>query len=338
MNLTSGQISIQPIPQHPVISGSVTLSIIGITGKIKVVSWYKGRQARYQYQILSSFSNGSLHIKDLNNKDGGNYPAYLLTESLAKIEHLKLNVYDPVTKPKITASINQPKENESLTLTCSTLQPVTIWWTRNGGSIPSGAKLSKDNKGLSFSSIKREDAGEYRCEAENIASKDSSDPYKVTVTYGPDKAQIEGEAFVSLGCTITLTCSADSVPTPEYQWKSNGSDLQEKTNKYSISNAAPEDEGLYTCVVRNPVTLRTATDSCYVNVTIGFVEGYEDSMGLIIGVVFGTILGVVLIIIISVFLYRKISAKRRNDSLENKLGLFTVSENVKEEASLQTDL
>ncbi|XP_073426893.1 cell adhesion molecule CEACAM8-like isoform X2 [Dendrobates tinctorius] len=336
MDVTSGQISIQQIPQYPLISGSVTLSIIGITEKIKVVSWYKGRQARYQNQILScdfarsppllpgplynerfsAFGNGSLHITELHISDGGNYPAYMLTETLAKIEHLKLNVYDPVTKPKITASINQPKENEALTLTCNTLQAVTIRWTRNGGSVPSGAKLSKDNKGLTFSSIKRGDSGEYRCEAENIAN-------------GPDKAQIEGAAFVSLGSSTTLTCSAESVPPPEYQWQHNDTDLQEKTNKYNINNALPEDEGQYMCAAKNPVTLRTATDSFYVNVTAAFVEGYEDSTGLILGVFFGTILGVALIIILSVFLYRKIIAKKTNDSLQNKLGLFTVSENVK---------
>ncbi|CAJ0928371.1 unnamed protein product [Ranitomeya imitator] len=55
-----------------------------------------------------------------------------------------------------------------------------------------------------------------------------------------------------------------------------------------------------------------ATGSFYVNVTAGFVDGCEDSMGLILGVVFGTILGVVLIIILSVFLYKKIRAKRIN--------------------------
>ncbi|CAJ0928372.1 unnamed protein product [Ranitomeya imitator] len=202
MDLTSGQISIRPIPQYPVINGSVTLSVIGITEKIMVVTWYKGRLARYQNQILSrdfarsppllpgplynerfsAFSNGSLHIKELHINDEGNYAAYMLTDTLEKTEHLKLNVYDSVTKPTITASINQPKENETLTLTCNTLQAVTIRWTRNGGPVLSRAKLSKDNKGLTLSRIKRRDSGEYRCEAENIASMDSSDPFTVTVT------------------------------------------------------------------------------------------------------------------------------------------------------------
>ncbi|CAJ0928379.1 unnamed protein product [Ranitomeya imitator] len=164
---------------------------------------------------------------------------------------------EPVTKPRITAPTAQPKENESFALTCNTVHATTIRWTRNGASVPSGAKLSGDNKTLTFSNVKRGDAGEYRCEARNLVSTNMSDPYTLTVAYGPDKAQIEGAAFVRPGSSITLTCSADSVPTPEYQWKRNSTDIQEKTSKYTISKAAPEDEGLYTCVVKNPVTLRT---------------------------------------------------------------------------------
>ncbi|XP_066465499.1 carcinoembryonic antigen-related cell adhesion molecule 7-like [Eleutherodactylus coqui] len=252
VDVTSGQRSIQLIPQYPVINGAVTLRVTGITEEIVGFSWFKGPNTNAQYQILSdipgsslppvngpqynpritAFSNGSLQIKDLQITDGGNYTVKIQTVRAAQDINVNLTVYEPVTKPKITGPTTQPKENDTVTLTCDTSKTTTITWTRRGAHIFSEAKLSGDNKTLTFSSVKRADSGEYRCEAQNLISKESSDPYRVSVAYGPDKAQIQGESLVGLGSSITLTCSADSEPDPEYQWGFNGKVLEQKINKY----------------------------------------------------------------------------------------------------------
>ncbi|XP_073513818.1 uncharacterized protein [Phyllobates terribilis] len=113
MDVTSGQISIQPIPQYPVINGSVTLSLTGITDKIEAVIWYKGPNRSPQYEILvyvpginrtlvgrplyndriSVFNNGSLHIKDLRLTDGGNYKVTAPTLTSANNVDVTLTVY-----------------------------------------------------------------------------------------------------------------------------------------------------------------------------------------------------------------------------------------------------
>ncbi|XP_073513820.1 cell adhesion molecule CEACAM10-like isoform X5 [Phyllobates terribilis] len=114
MDVTSGQISIQPIPQYPVINGSVTLSLTGITDKIEAVIWYKGPNRSPQYEILvyvpginrtlvgrplyndriSVFNNGSLHIKDLRLTDGGNYKVTAPTLTSANNVDVTLTVYE----------------------------------------------------------------------------------------------------------------------------------------------------------------------------------------------------------------------------------------------------
>ncbi|XP_069597290.1 carcinoembryonic antigen-related cell adhesion molecule 6-like [Ranitomeya imitator] len=316
LEMVYGIASFQLVPQYPTINGSVTLNIMGIMENIGDFTWYKGSKPDIPYGILSfiypnspiilrgplfndrfsAFNNGSLRIKDLRATDGGNYTVQLKKtfENLT----VSLIVYESVTKPIIIAFTTQLKENEVFTLLCTTEHAMTIRWTRNGAGIPSGSILFRDNRTLTFPNVKRGDAGEYRCEAQNLVSASTSDPYPVTVAYGPDMVHItSGRLHVNPGSSITLICSADSVPPPEYQWKHNGTDLKEKTNKYIISNAAPEDEGLYTCVVRNPVTLGTAIDSAYVNVTTDIAVGTSGLSPIIIaGVVCGTAVSIVVIL------------------------------------------
>ncbi|XP_073512030.1 cell adhesion molecule CEACAM7-like isoform X2 [Phyllobates terribilis] len=304
MDVTSGQISIQLIPRYPVISGSVTLSLTGNTKQINRYYWYKGPNKNDDYEILKysnnakrplnigplyndrmiAFNNGSLQINNLQIKDVGNYILRLWGKNLAEVSHVILTVYEPVTKPKITASITQPKESDPLNLSCDTSVAAKITWTRNGASISSEAQLSRDNKTLTFSSVKRKESGEYQCEAGNVVGSSTSDPHTVTVAF-----------------------------------------LAEKTSKYDISNAAPEDEGQYTCVVKNEVTLHTAAANVYVTVTAEFIN-----YTFILGLAFGLILGILVIIFGIVCLYWKIVRKRRNELLGNRQDLIDVYYNVEE--------
>ncbi|XP_071969841.1 pregnancy-specific beta-1-glycoprotein 5-like isoform X2 [Engystomops pustulosus] len=306
------------------------MTVTGITGNIVRITWYKGPNTDAPYFILTSFpggglptvfgpqhnarisalNNGSLHIKDLQLTDRGNYIAKIQTDKTQLDLPVMLEVYEPVTKPKITASSTSPKENDSLSLTCDTSRAMRRIWTRRGASISSEATLSGENRTLSFRSVGRGDSGEYQCEAENLVSKESSDPYTVTVAYGPDNVRIEGTVYVKPGSSITFTCSADSLPPPEYEWKVNGTTVQEKTNKYRISEVIPEDEGTYTCVVRNAVTLRTAAASVYLNVTEKGSTGDSDSKdsAMVVGVVVAALL---LLLLIAAIIYLLIIHKRR---------------------------
>ncbi|XP_066461768.1 carcinoembryonic antigen-related cell adhesion molecule 7-like [Eleutherodactylus coqui] len=221
VDVTSGQRSIQLIPQYPVINGAVTLRVTGITEERLNFTWYKGPSTASQYQILTyisgspdppvpgdlynpmitPFSNGSLQIRDLHISDGGNYIVKIQTAITAQDINVNLTVYEPVRKPTITASTIQPKENYEFTLTCDTKKATTITWTRRGAHISSEAKLSGDNSTLTFSSVKREDSGEYWCEAQNLVSKESSEPYAVYTVYA---ASLNGN-YCIIGLALGLT-------------------------------------------------------------------------------------------------------------------------------------
>ncbi|XP_075047019.1 cell adhesion molecule CEACAM5-like isoform X2 [Mixophyes fleayi] len=203
MDLTSGMMNIQLIPQYPVIGGSVTLSVTGITGRIPSFSWYKGPNTNPVYQILTyilgdpspqingplyfsrarPFPNGSLLISDLHLTDRGDYIVSVQTENPAEQTSVTLTVYERVSKPKLIAPTSLPKENHSITLTCDTSNAERILWSRGSVGLPSGPILSADNRTVTFPKVTRADSGEYRCEAENSVSKSISDPYTVTVSF-----------------------------------------------------------------------------------------------------------------------------------------------------------
>ncbi|XP_063798599.1 carcinoembryonic antigen-related cell adhesion molecule 8-like isoform X2 [Pseudophryne corroboree] len=287
MDLTSGMVNIQLIPQYPVIGESVTLGVTGVTGRVASIIWHKGPNTNKEYLILTylpndpspllpgplyvsrarPFPDGSLLITDLHITDTDNYIVKVQTEKTQEQASVTLTVYERVSKPKVSASTSQPKENDTFTLTCDTRNAERILWSRNSVSLPSGPILSADNRTVTFSRVTRGDSGDYRCEAENPASRSISDPYTVTISYGPENVQITGKLYVNFGSDISLSCSADSVPPADYQWRFKDGDLNPKQNTLLIHNASSDKQGTYSCVVTNAETRLTVTTSVFVNVT-----------------------------------------------------------------------
>ncbi|XP_073458210.1 cell adhesion molecule CEACAM8-like [Aquarana catesbeiana] len=328
VDVSGGMTSIQLIPQNPVIRGSVTMSVTGITGRIQSITWYKGPNTNREYQILTyitgdknpiipgplynsrmtPFPDGSLQISNLNMTDEGNYIVKIHTTTNQSDTPVYLKIYDVVGKPTITAPTSPPKENDTVTLTCTSTNAERIVWSR----VPSGATLSSDNRTISFLRINRMNSGDYQCEAENLVSKKTSDPYTLTIAYGPENVKI---IVQSLGYSaILLTCSADSVPRPSYQWF-NGTYLIVQENTFHIDGANLDNELTYTCVVSNPVTQHTATASLYMKADIATALCQTSGSGLGVGEIAGIVLGTVCgLFILEVIVYFVLKAKRKTPS------------------------
>ncbi|XP_063797786.1 carcinoembryonic antigen-related cell adhesion molecule 1-like [Pseudophryne corroboree] len=116
MDLTSGQIDIQLIPQYPVIQQSVTMNVVGINRKMFSIVWYKGTITSAEHQILvylvpgvtstlltgplyvsraRPFPNGSLLISDLQITDSDNYTVRIQTERRVEQASVTLAIYAP---------------------------------------------------------------------------------------------------------------------------------------------------------------------------------------------------------------------------------------------------
>ncbi|XP_077312925.1 cell adhesion molecule CEACAM8-like isoform X2 [Lithobates pipiens] len=328
VDVSGGMMSIQLIPQNSVIGGSVTMSVTGITGRMRYFIWYKGLNTdNNDHTILTYIPgdnppldpgplynsrmtpllNGSLQISNLNRMDEGHYTVKIQADQQSDTR-IYLKIYDAVGKPKMTASTLLPKENDAVTLTCTSTNAERIVWSR----VPSGATLSSDNRTITFLIINHMDSGDYQCEAENPVSKKTSDPYTQTVAYGPENVKIIGQSLSY--STILLTCSADSVPLPTYQWF-NGTYLSAQENTFHIDGANLDNELTFTCVVSNPVTQHTATASLYMNKDIATALCQTSGSGLgggeIAGIVIGTVFG---IFILEVIVYFVLKTKRKTPS------------------------
>ncbi|OCT73026.1 hypothetical protein XELAEV_18036005mg [Xenopus laevis] len=335
-------IGVQLIPQYPMVRQSVTLSVTGVTGTIRQFTWYKGSSTDDNNQIFnvipetnsvtngpqyfsraSHFPNGSLQISGLVPTDQGNYTVFIQTIEGTAQHTVLLTVYEPVTSSVISTNNKEPQENGKVTLTCSTNNAEKILWSKNGVSLPPGLILSADNKTLTFSSVSRSDTGQYRCEASNAVSKIISDPYTLTVNYGPENLRITGSQQVTSGNPISLECSADSVPAPTYQWKLNWTVLEFQNNKLNIQQATSENAGNYTCIVTNSVTKLSREISVYVTVNDNQCQS-GNSAAFTAAIICGCILGTVLIICATFLLYKRYVLPLKGEAELNRVEVKAV--------------
>ncbi|XP_018416832.1 PREDICTED: carcinoembryonic antigen-related cell adhesion molecule 1-like [Nanorana parkeri] len=216
-------IKIQLIPPYPVTKSSVTLNVTGITGNIWTCLWFKGPNTSFEYQILTYmpahnslvaggkkyftraqvFPNGSLSITDLNVNDSGEYRVQIQSQTATQAS-IDLRVYELVGKPVITAFHSQVQEFDAINLTCSAANADTIIWKKDDASLQDDNRLSADTMTITLSSVNRTDAGEYQCEAQNKASKSTSDLYTLTVSYASECSTCDTNTAVISG----VACAA----------------------------------------------------------------------------------------------------------------------------------
>ncbi|KAL9970485.1 hypothetical protein ACROYT_G022868 [Oculina patagonica] len=167
---------------------------------------------------------------------------------------------ESISSPKVTITPSQLTVNESNTavLFCSaTGNPAPqVSWSRVNGSLPSNRiKLMSDGL-LQIVNVRLEDAGKYKCVAQNILGNEEKDAGlvvqslpKITLSFGP--------SYVERNKNIILpTCHATSFPPAVITWsKVHGKLVQAravvKDGQLSITNSEKKDSGLYECKATN---------------------------------------------------------------------------------------
>uniref|UniRef100_A0A8C9K9B1 Ig-like domain-containing protein n=1 Tax=Panthera tigris altaica TaxID=74533 RepID=A0A8C9K9B1_PANTA len=201
---TTAQVTVELVPPNAAEGKDVLLRVHNLPVNLLGFGWFKGETVEPRSEIVSYaadsqeitpglahsgretlYHNGSLLFQNINLEDTGYYTVRILKRNFQiEIVTRRLRVYQAVSQPSINISNTTATEHkDSVVLTCSTNnKKVSIRWFFNGRNVnlTKRMKLSRDNRALTISLVRVEDAGNYQCEVSNRASSNRSDPISPT--------------------------------------------------------------------------------------------------------------------------------------------------------------
>ncbi|XP_021357371.1 carcinoembryonic antigen-related cell adhesion molecule 5-like [Mizuhopecten yessoensis] len=167
------------------------------------------------------------------------------------------------TQDKIERVENQTVPNISCSADCR--PPCTYSWSKSNSIRPNPLSLSR---------VTRNNAGTYKCTANNAISRGTKS-WILIVKFPPEidsLAYNQGDVDMTEHGSKTLICKVESVPSSTITWyyKNNDTKLFIATDvlesSYTLTTAGCLDTGLYTCSARNSVSNTAVTKDIRINV------------------------------------------------------------------------
>lgn len=226
-------------------------------------------------------------IKDLLCTDEGTYKCwieyYVGNSNIQEEDSSVVKFNTRATKPQeFLVFPNELEENQSISIHCiadvGSPQGYIQIWKKSKKSITeeviyksttSNGKTENCTELINVTTtyiLTREDNGAFfRCSSKNNLTKDpvpSSDPSRISVTYGPDKPAITltpNKPVYAVEDQLTIQCISDSNPPPVFTWsfkphnKSRDTRIKHSndSSKLVFSSLKIEDSGIYICTVSN---------------------------------------------------------------------------------------
>ncbi|CAG0878668.1 unnamed protein product [Darwinula stevensoni] len=165
----------------------------------------------------------------------------------------------------------------------SAVKPLDVYWLKNGrkisGDIHYKMVEEKDVFTLLVLETVLQDAGTYECVAINQAGEARCEAQLVVISPAkspktgkkptskkelapPTIVQKLNNVIVQEGQAATFTCKISGQPAPKIKWMKDGKQIkqsryfrmvsEDETYSLHVSEAFPEDEGLYKCIAENP--------------------------------------------------------------------------------------
>uniref|UniRef100_A0A3Q2W353 Hemicentin-1-like n=1 Tax=Haplochromis burtoni TaxID=8153 RepID=A0A3Q2W353_HAPBU len=170
--------------------------------------------AMFQWMVNGVYLNKiepKLELEKVNENMSGKYTCLIHNNVTFRYssQTATILIVDPVTAVVVKLT-NPAIFGETFSLSCEVTGPVDIihWW-KNHQLISADNKTTfgTGNRTLTISSTQHSDGGDYQCEAFNSVSNQTSDPFTVTVYYGPETANVMGPNLAKAGDYVTFTCN-----------------------------------------------------------------------------------------------------------------------------------
>ncbi|KAG5887633.1 hypothetical protein JTB14_030903 [Gonioctena quinquepunctata] len=261
-----------------------------------VIEWYFGERPLLTNERITIHSNGTLQINSVSKSDQGLYncvgirsesaevpQSYTAELKIAYIEPFAIASFEP---PLPDSSKRIVGEGFSFQLSClptNSSPPAKQWWERpNGHTISDSGEIRVDDGRLIIENAKVENAGNYKCVAENIAGKTEMS-VELMVTTKPQILVQPSSVTVDENEESVLHCEFDSDSRQHtmVKWRKDGKYLKheydEETHSHQrlkifklngtlvIHNTQAADRGEYICEIvtagQKPILSKPATIS-----------------------------------------------------------------------------
>ncbi|XP_040923790.2 carcinoembryonic antigen-related cell adhesion molecule 6-like, partial [Betta splendens] len=169
-----------------------------------------------------------------------------------------------VPVPSVTVNVSGTdlvEFNSSVSLSCSSSGSSLSFLWLNGSSLVTATdrvQLLNLNRTITIVNVSRYDQGPFSCRVSSAVSSGTSEPVKLSISYGADNVGISGPRKLEVEQTLVLFCSAESSPPADYTWTLNGKEMLNNSAVFIKHVTQCSDSGKYVCQARNQLTGRTS--------------------------------------------------------------------------------
>ncbi|XP_022620373.1 carcinoembryonic antigen-related cell adhesion molecule 5-like [Seriola dumerili] len=219
---------------------------------------------------LLSDTGPELRLMNIQMSQSGNYSCQAFnnitmrneTSQTAALTVMKSNISNVVVTPNTTDLV---EFNSSVSLSCSSSGsfPSFLWLNGSSEVTASGrVQLTDGGATLTIINVARYDQGPFSCHVFNNFSNYTSDPVKLSISFGPENTNLKlfpSQQHYEEGSNISLRCSAVSRPAALYYWFLNGDKLSESGPELRLMNLQESQSGNYSCQAFNNKTMINET-------------------------------------------------------------------------------
>uniref|UniRef100_A0A673FIU5 HEPACAM family member 2-like n=1 Tax=Sinocyclocheilus rhinocerous TaxID=307959 RepID=A0A673FIU5_9TELE len=279
-----------------------------------------------------SLPDVSIYFEHLDEDTQGEYELQIniifpgIPSPVAVTKRVTVTVSVPVSMPVITKTPESElvEDRDNVTLTCSVEHGTNVQfkWLKNNMVVGPSEwhTFSKDHGTLVINPVKKEDIGQYNCEAQNHISSKLSKQAELIVFYGPYNLAVnsdqglktEGVFMVNLEELVFFECIADSNPPNTCVWISktkNGTEVLMTGPRFEVKPYELPQGKEFLCRAFNNMT-KKQDETKFTLVMASLDRGIQEG-SVLSSLAFITISSVLIIVCMMFVLLRKSCHPRR---------------------------